>query len=158
MYSLTKMNFKNLFISIFLSSILFNLIYSYKNINNIYKKVFNNLYTDLSLFPGDFIEKSNNKYLNSKFKLYCQNHIDIDNKYIIQDSNNKNSSFYLPGIFEVFPELKINFKKNNFKFKKCLNDDDCENPEMCCDNIFKELDKFCCKGASVGKSAPAYAF
>lgn len=85
-----------------------------------------------------------------------------NNKYIKNDNeyNNineiKNSSFYLPGFFEVFPELKIDFTK--FKFKKCVKDDDCDKPEMCCDNPVKKYDKFCCKGTLVGKKTPAYAF
>jgi hypothetical protein len=108
--------------TIFLLTILFNFLYSYKNIKY----------------------NCNNKY---SYSIY-QNQI----------NNNKNSSFYLPGFFEVFPELKLNFKKNIFRLKKCINDNDCEGQEVCCNNILKEFDKFCCKGKNIAKSPPRYAF
>jgi len=72
------------------------------------------------------------------------------------DDNIKKTS--LPGFFEIFPELKIIFRKNNFRLKKCTNDNDCEGEEVCCNNILKEFDKFCCKGKNVVKSPPRYAF
>ena len=102
-----------------------------------------------------------NKYSYYKLNNINQNNNDYD-KYIIKPSNNfnniKNSSFYLPGFFEVFPEFKIDFSKHDFKFKKCVKDTDCEKPEMCCDSPFKKNEKFCCKGSLVGKRTPAYAF
>ena len=88
-----------------------------------------------------------------------------NNKYIIKNNNEynnineiKNSSFYLPGFFEVFPELKIDFTKYKFKLKKCVKDNDCDKPETCCDNPLKEDDKFCCSGTFVGRRIPEYAF
>ena len=122
------------FILLFLTLLIF--LYSYKNIKNI----------------------CNNKYS------YYQSKFDNDKNYIIKADNDishknvKNSSFYLPGLLDVFPELKIGFSKHELKFKKCIKDADCEKPEMCCDNPFKKNDKFCCNGAFVGKRVPEYAF
>jgi len=88
-----------------------------------------------------------------------------NNKYIIKNDNEynnineiRNSSFYLPGLFEVFPELKIDFTKYKFKLKKCVKDDDCDKSETCCDNPLKEHDKFCCSGTFIGRRIPEYAF
>jgi hypothetical protein len=133
------MNFFTLILFLFLKKFL----YSYKNIK------INNI----------------NKYSSYKFKIYHNDQYNSEyDKYIIikhdneYNNQNKNSSFYLPGFFEVFPELKIDFKNYEFKFKKCKKNDDCEKPEMCCDNPLKKNDKFCCSGAYVGKRVPEYAF
>lgn len=103
---------------------------------------------------------------SNKFKIEHSVQDNFDGtRYIIKYNNiinnieqTKNSSFYLPGLLEVFPEFKIDFTKYKLKFKKCVKDDDCENPEICCDNPLKENDKFCCKGTFVGKRTPTYAF
>jgi hypothetical protein len=59
--------------------------------------------------------------------------------------------FYLPGILEVFPELK-NFKwpvwakKRNGGLVKCETDRDCQVPQACCPHPIIPGDKFCCTG------------
>lgn len=55
--------------------------------------------------------------------------------------------FYLPGFFEVFPELNIFvvfFRKENEN--ACKTDADCEFPQACCDNPISPNNKFCCNG------------
>ena len=116
---------------------LIKFLYSYKNMKIIYM--------------------NKNSYYNLETNI--DKHIIIKHQSEHNVKNNpQNSTFYLPGIFEIFPELRINLKKNNFKFKKCKKDTDCDNPEVCCDNPLKKNDKFCCSGSFVGKHAPAYAF
>jgi len=113
--------------------------------------------------------KINNIKQHSSYNFKINNNIENNNiennKFIIKNDNEynninkiKNPSFYLPGFFEVFPELKIDFTKYKFKLEKCVKDDDCDKPEMCCDNPLTQYDKFCCNGIFVGKKTPAYAF
>ena len=132
------------------------------------------LFLDKSLYFCKNIKINNIKQHSSyNFKMNNIQNIENNNiendgiqndKYIIKNDNEyninkiKNSSFYLPGLFEVFPELKIDVTKHKFKFKKCLKDDDCDKQEMCCDNPLKLSDKFCCGGMLVGKRIPSYAF
>jgi len=113
--------------------------------------------------------KLNNIKQHSSYNFKMNNNIENNNiennKYIIKNDNEynnineiKNSSFYLPGLFEVFPEFKIDFTKYKFKLKTCVKDDDCDKPEMCCDNPLKENDKFCCNGSVSVRRTPSYAF
>jgi hypothetical protein len=63
----------------------------------------------------------------------------------------ENTDFYLPGLLEVFPELK-NFKwpvwakKRDGGLVKCETDRDCQVPQACCPHPIIPGDKFCCTG------------
>lgn len=68
----------------------------------------------------------------------------------------------LPGLFEVFPELKL-FKWPVWSRNKrgntipCLTDTDCPFPQACCDHPIIPGDKFCCTGWGQRIMIPAYA-
>lgn len=80
----------------------------------------------------------------------------------VNDNNIKTPKyFYLPGFFEVFPELNVFvlfFRKKNEN--ACKTDADCEFPQACCDNPISPDDKFCCNGyaQSISNSNPANGF
>ena len=148
------MNFYTLTLFLFLNKSL----YFCKNIkiNNI--KQHSSYYFNMNNIENNI---KNNNIENNNIE---NNNIEY-NKFIIKNDNEynnineiKNSSFYLPGLFEVFPEFKIDFTKYKFKLKTCVKDDDCDKPEMCCDNPLKENDKFCCNGAVSVRRTPSYAF
>ena len=80
----------------------------------------------------------------------------------IWDGNNddKDTEFYLPGFFEVFPELKLKwpkFSKNrNGKQIKCEYDEDCPFPQTCCPHPIFLNEKFCCTGFGKRALIPQY--
>ena len=78
------------------------------------------------------------------------------------DENKIDSGFYLPGFFEVFPELKLKYpiwSKNKKGGKiRCEKDDECKFPETCCINPFLPGEKFCCTGFGNRRMIPAYVF
>ena len=68
--------------------------------------------------------------------------------------------FYLPGLFEVFPEFKLKWPvwSKNKKGDKivCEKDEDCKFPETCCIHPFLPGEKFCCTGFGTRRMVPAY--
>jgi hypothetical protein len=66
----------------------------------------------------------------------------------------------LPGLFEVFPEIKnlwpIWIRKKGQKIK-CIKDEDCLFPQACCHHPIIPGEKFCCSG-NYKKRQMKYAF
>jgi len=78
----------------------------------------------------------------------------------VSDEEEKKSGFYLPGLFEVFPELKLKWpiwsKNNSGDMMNCEVDEDCQFPQACCQHPFLLGDKFCCTGLGQRVMVPAY--
>lgn len=76
------------------------------------------------------------------------------------EEEKKNTGFYFPGFFEVFPELKFKWpiwaKKKDGGAIKCKTDKDCRFPQACCSHPFIPGDKFCCTGWTQRVMVPAY--
>ena len=62
----------------------------------------------------------------------------------------KKTGFYLPGFFEVFPELKLKWPKwvtkKDGSAVECETDRDCQFPQACCQHPIIPMKKFCCTG------------
>ena len=77
------------------------------------------------------------------------------------DDEQKTTGFYLPGIFEVFPEL-LRIKWPTWARRKdgsaiaCETDSDCPFPQACCPHPIIPGDKFCCTGLGTRIMVPAY--
>ena len=72
----------------------------------------------------------------------------------------KSTGFYLPGFFEVFPELQLkwpNWAKRKGEAIECERDEDCQFPQACCPHPIVPGDKFCCTGWTQRILVPAYA-
>lgn len=72
----------------------------------------------------------------------------------------KSTGFYLPGFFEVFPELQLkwpNWAKRKGEAIECEKDEDCQFPQACCPHPLIPGDKFCCTGWTQRIMVPAYA-
>ena len=78
----------------------------------------------------------------------------------VGDEEQKKSGFYLPHLFEVFPELKLKWpiwsKNKSGGMINCEVDEDCQFPQACCDNPFFIGEKFCCTGLGQRVMVPAY--
>jgi len=76
------------------------------------------------------------------------------------DEEQKDTGFYLPGFFEVFPELQLKWpkwaKNRQGKVTKCKVNDDCPFPEACCPHPILPGDKFCCTGFGNRMLVPKY--
>jgi hypothetical protein len=76
------------------------------------------------------------------------------------DEEQKDTGFYLPGFFEVFPELQLKWpkwsKNRQGKVTKCKVNDDCPFPEACCPHPILPGDKFCCTGFGNRMLIPKY--
>ena len=68
--------------------------------------------------------------------------------------------FMLPGFFDVFPELKIQWPKwskdRNGGLTRCESDRDCPVPQACCPHPIIPGEKFCCTGFGKRILEPAY--
>lgn len=76
------------------------------------------------------------------------------------DDEEKTTGFYLPGFFEVFPELQLkwpNWAKKRGEAIECEKDEDCQFPQACCPHPIIPGDKFCCTGWTQRIMVPAYA-
>lgn len=72
----------------------------------------------------------------------------------------KSTGFYLPGFFEVFPELQLkwpSWAKRKGEAIECERDEDCQFPQACCPHPLIPGDKFCCTGWTQRIMVPAYA-
>ena len=73
---------------------------------------------------------------------------------------NKDTGFYLPGFFDVFPELKLQWPKwvrrKNGGAIECETDRDCQFPQACCAHPILPMKKFCCTGYGQRIMEPAY--
>lgn len=78
----------------------------------------------------------------------------------IWKDDEKEPDFYLPGFFEVFPELKLkwpNFSRTkNGKKVECKIDSDCPFPQACCMHPILPGEKFCCSGWGRRALVPQY--
>jgi len=72
----------------------------------------------------------------------------------------KATGFYLPGFFEVFPELKFKWpiwaRKKDGGAIECETDRDCIFPQACCNHPIIPGKKFCCTGLGQRIMEPAY--
>jgi hypothetical protein len=76
------------------------------------------------------------------------------------DEEEQTTGFYLPGFFEVFPELQLkwpNWAKKKGEAIECEKDEDCQFPQACCPHPIIPGDKFCCTGWTQRILVPAYA-
>lgn len=68
--------------------------------------------------------------------------------------------FYLPGFFEVFPELKLKWpdwtRAKNGQPLKCKKDSDCLFPQACCQHPIFPGESFCCTGWGRRAMVPQY--
>ena len=66
------------------------------------------------------------------------------------EQEEKDTGFYLPGFFEVFPELKLKWPKwarrKDGGTIDCETDRDCRFPQACCSHPILPGKKFCCTG------------
>lgn len=78
------------------------------------------------------------------------------------EDEEKQTGFYLPGIFEVFPELKLKWptwsKRRDGSAIDCETDKDCPFPQACCAHPIIPGQKFCCTGWGRRIMVPAYAY
>lgn len=78
----------------------------------------------------------------------------------IWKDDDKEPDFYLPGFFEVFPELKLkwpNFSRSkNGKRVACKVDSDCPFPQACCLHPILPGERFCCSGWGKRALVPQY--
>lgn len=76
------------------------------------------------------------------------------------EEEEKSTGFYLPGFFEVFPELKLKWpkwaKRRDGSAISCETDQDCQFPQACCPHPIIPGDKFCCTGFGLRIMVPAY--
>ena len=76
------------------------------------------------------------------------------------EDERRDTGFYLPGFFEVFPELKLKWpvwsKRKDGSVMKCETDSDCQFPQACCPHPILPGDKFCCTGFGRRILVPAY--
>ena len=88
---------------------------------------------------------------------YDANNIDADN---FSTQEEKDTGFYLPGFFEVFPELKLKWPKwarrKDGSTVECETDRDCRFPQACCFHPIVPGKKFCCTGWTQRIMIPAY--
>lgn len=79
---------------------------------------------------------------------------------IFLNEEKESTGFYLPGIFDVFPELKFKWpvwaKSRDGKAIKCKTDEDCLFPQTCCAHPIIPGDSFCCSGWGRRVMVPAY--
>lgn len=76
------------------------------------------------------------------------------------EDEEQSTGFYLPGFFEVFPELQLkwpNWAKRKGQAIECETDADCQFPQACCPHPIIPGDKFCCTGWTQRIMVPAYA-
>jgi hypothetical protein len=66
----------------------------------------------------------------------------------------------LPGILDVFPELRLPWTKwivdKNGNRKECIVDSDCPFPYACCHHPILPGTKYCCSGWNKRKLIPKY--
>lgn len=78
------------------------------------------------------------------------------------EEEEKQTGFYLPGFFEVFPELKLKWptwsKRRDGSAIECATDQDCPFPQACCPHPLIPGQKFCCTGFGQRIMVPAYAY
>jgi len=76
------------------------------------------------------------------------------------EEEESSTGFYLPGFFEVFPELKLKWpkwaKRRDGSAISCETDQDCQFPQACCPHPIIPGDKFCCSGLGLRIMVPAY--
>ena len=76
------------------------------------------------------------------------------------EEEEETTGFSLPGFFEVFPELKLQWptwaKKRDGSAVECEVDSDCAFPQACCPHPIIPGDKFCCTGWTQRIMVPAY--
>lgn len=72
----------------------------------------------------------------------------------------QDTGFYLPGFFEVFPELRFLWptwaKDRRGQVLPCQTDEDCEFPQACCPHPILPGEKFCCTGTGQRILVPQY--
>lgn len=78
------------------------------------------------------------------------------------EEEEKQTGFYLPGFFEVFPELKLKWptwsKRKDGSAIACETDADCPFPQACCAHPILPGERFCCTGWGQRIMVPAYAY
>ena len=77
-----------------------------------------------------------------------------------EKEDEEEKEFVLPGFFDVFPELKIQWpkwaKNRNGGLTRCESDRDCPVPQACCPHPIIPGEKFCCTGFGKRILEPAY--
>lgn len=78
-----------------------------------------------------------------------------------EKADEEEKEFMLPGFFDVFPELRIQWpkwsKNRNGGLTRCESDRDCPVPQACCPHPIIPGEKFCCTGFGRRILEPAYA-
>ena len=76
------------------------------------------------------------------------------------DQEEEDTGFYLPGFFEVFPELKFLWptwtRNQDGNVMLCETDEDCIFPQACCPHPILPGKKFCCTGTGQRILVPQY--
>lgn len=85
----------------------------------------------------------------------------ISSRYAEDEKDEEEATgFYLPGFFEVFPELKLKWpkwaRKRDGGAIECETDRDCLFPQACCNHPIIPGKKFCCTGMGQRIMEPAY--
>jgi len=77
------------------------------------------------------------------------------------ENEQKETGFYLPNFFDVFPELKLKWptwsKRRDGSAIACESDQDCPFPQACCPHPILPGQNFCCTGFGNRIMVPAYA-
>jgi hypothetical protein len=90
------------------------------------------------------------KYSREAAEYISQNNVNTANITAEQCLEEKDAGFYLPGFFEVFPELRLKWpvwaRKRDGSPIECKTDKDCRFPQACCNHPIIPGNKFCCTG------------
>eukprot|EP01031_Cornospumella_fuschlensis_P039532 gene39532-48129_t len=76
------------------------------------------------------------------------------------EDEEKQTGFYLPGLFEVFPELQFKWpvwaRRKDGSAVECESDEDCPVPQACCSHPIIPGQNFCCTGWTQRVMVPEY--
>jgi len=95
-------------------------------------------------------EEFEKKYSREAAEYLYKNNVNTANITANQCMEEKDTGFYLPGFFEVFPELRLKWpiwaRRKDGSPIECKSDKDCRFPQACCNHPIIPGNKFCCTG------------